>query len=291
MKLKIKQDRIGPGMARGIDESGIEHFVLGGDLCYGEIIEAVPSKESSKILVNHKVNYDNVEIFSKYFDEEGLIEFQKLKEVKHKSKPHSRIYELDGYWVFVEMRIKNQVEYLYQNALIESSKIRITRSWATMTGRAPVYSVNYLNLLKKVIAKREAVSSWFICEKEKDFDKGVYADLYILGNFNENDLQIQLWQIIGQGDEVLFAHGLIDKNTFKFNHFDLASHYIDPIMIPRLIYAKQRMDLMKKTKWMRVDGEISEEQIFEMIKMFFPLDYLVDEFREIPLGDGLFREG
>jgi hypothetical protein len=54
-------------------------------------------------------------------------------------------------------------------------------------------------------------------------------------------------------------------------------------MIPRLINDKQRIDLIKKEKWLRVDGEIEEEKIFELIKMFFPLDYLVDEFKEIPV--------
>ena len=148
-----------------------------------------------------------------------------------------------------------------------------------------------MNLLKKVLDKKESVSSWFICEKEKDFDKGVYADLFILGNFNEDDFQIQLWQIIGDGNEVLFAHGLINKITFKFNNFDLASHYVDPIMIPKLLYNKERMDLLEKTKWIRVDGEITEDQVFDMMKMFFPLDHLVDEFREISFENVDLREG
>ena len=104
-------------------------------------------------------------------------------------------------------------------------------------------------------------------------------------------MQIQLWQIIGDGNEVLFAHGLINKITFKFNHFDLASHYVDPIMIPKLLYNKERMDLLEKTKWIRVDGEITEDQVFDMMKMFFPLDHLVDEFREISFENVDLREG
>lgn len=52
------------------------------------------------------------------------------------------------------------------------------------------------------------------------------------------------------------------------------------MMIPKLIYDKQRIDLINKEKWLRVDGEIEEENVFELIKMFFPIDYLVDEFKE-----------
>lgn len=283
MKLKIKEDRIGPGIARGLDENGIEHFVLGGDLCYGETIDVVPSSGNTSVFINSKVNYDNVEMFSKYFDDEGLIAFPKLKEVKHKSKPYNRIYELDDYWVFIERRIKNQVEYLYQNELTDSSKIKITKSWATMVGRVPVYSVNYADVWQKVIDKRETINSWFFCEKEKDFDKGVYADLHVMCNLNENYLQIQLRQFIGQGEEVLYAHGLLDRDTFTFIHFDLATHYVDPIMITRFLFNKERMDLLGKEKWLRIDGDISESQAFDLIKMYFPIDYLVDEFREIPI--------
>lgn len=283
MKLKITDERIGPALAFGIDGKGDKHMVFGGDLCYGETIEVEPYREELRMFINPKINYDSIDMFSEHFDKDGLIEFGKLKEVRSKSKPFRRIYELGDYWVFPQRKIKHQVEYLYENSLIDNSRIKITKSWSSVIGRAPVYAVNYIELLKKVIANRESISSWFICEREKDFDKGVYADLFVLGNFNESDLQIQLWQIIGEGDEILFAHGLIDRETFKFNHFDLATHYVHPKMIPRLIYDKQRIDLIKKEKWLRLDGEIEEENVFELIKMFFPIDYLVDEFKENPV--------
>lgn len=285
MKLQITNERIGLALAFGIDGKGEKHMVFGGDLCYGETIEVEPYNEESRMFINPKINYDSIDIFSEYFDKDGLIDFRKLKEVKHKSKPFQRIYELGGYWVFPQRKIQFHIEYLYENNLIQNSRIKITKSWSSILGRAPVYAVNYIDLLKKVIERRESISSWFICEREKDFDKGVYADLFVLGNFNESDLQIQLWQIIGEGDEILFAHGLIDRETFKFKHFDLATHYVHPMMIPRLIYDKQRIDLINKEKWLRVDGVIEGESVFELIKMFFPIDYLVDEFKENPVPD------
>jgi len=283
MKLKITNERIGLGLAFGIDDKDEKHMVFGGDLCYGETIEVDKYKEESKMFINSKVNYESTAIFSEHFDKDGLIEFSKLKEVTSKSKPLQRIYELNNYWVFPERRIKYHVEYLYEKKLINESRIKVSKSWSSVVGRAPVYAVNYIELLKNVIDKRESISSWFICEREKDFDKGVYADLFVLGNFNESDLQIQLWQILGEGSEILFAHGLIDRETFKFNHFDLATHYVHPIMIPKLIYDKQRIDLINKEKWLRIDGMIEEESVFELIKLFFPIDYLVDEFRESPV--------
>lgn len=280
MKVEIHKQKFGGGFAKGNDKSGNEYFVIGGDLCYGDTIDVEKCEGKENLWINRKVNYSNIEVFAKHFDKDGLIEFTKLKEVTRYSKPNKRVYELEGYWVFVEKRIQNQVEFLYDKELIDSAKIKITKSWTSHFFRAPVYGLNYSNLLNKVIENCESISSWFICNREKSFNEGVYADLFIIGNFNENDLQIQLWQIIDEGSEVLFAHGLIDRETMKFKHLDLASHYIDPMIIPKFLSDKQRMELKAKKKWIRIDGEINREEVFDMIKMFFPLDYLIDEFVE-----------
>jgi|GEM_PF-2295273 len=287
MKLKITNNKIGAQLAFGIDENGKKHMVFGGDLCHGETIEVESYKGYPETFINPKVNYESIEIFSEYFDKDGLIEFDKLVEVKSKSKPFHRIYEIENYWVFPDRKIKHHVEYLYDTNLISNSRIKITNSWSSVVSGAEVYGINYIDLLKKVIEERKSISSWFICEREKDFDKGVYADLFILGNFNEKDLQIQLWQIIGEGNEILFAHGLIDRETFKFNHFDLATHHVNPMMIPELIYNKRRIDLINKEKWLRIDGDIKQEDVFELIKIFFPIDYLVDEFIENPMPNDI----
>ena len=143
--------------------------------------------------------------------------------------------------------------------------------------------MNYIELIEKVIKSGEPISSWFICEREKDFNKGAYADLFVLGNLSDSKFQIQLWQIIGEGSELLYAHGLLNKNTLNFTHFDLASHYIDPDLVPKLIYGKQKLKLTKKVKWLRIDNGIDKQTAFDLIKMFFPMDYLVNEFLENPV--------
>jgi len=284
MKVQISNKNYGGTFAKGFDDNGKEYFVIGGDLCYGESIEIVKYLNKDDIWINVKVDYSEIEIFSNHFDKHGLIDFNKLKEVISHSRPNRRVYELDGYWVFVENRIIKLVEYLYNNKLIDKSRIKITKYWKSTFLRANVFGIDYSNLLKKVIKKKEAVSSWYICEKKRDFNEGIYADLFIIGNFNETDLQIQLWQIIGEGSEVLYAHGLLDKEYINFNHFDIATHNIDPIIIPGFLYEKKRMELIEKKKWIRIDGQINEKHVFNLIKMFFPLDHLVNEFKEIKIN-------
>lgn len=280
MKLKIDNKKIGPCIAKGIDEKENNFLVFGGDLFIGELIEVEPYGETNKTFIVSQLNYESTDIFKQYFDKDGLVKFRELKEIKDKSVPYRRIYEIDGYWVFPEKKIINQLEYLYENGLVNDSRIKISKSYNTFIGRVPVYSVNYQNILKNVISNKKPISSWFICEREKDFDKGIYADLYVLGNLNDSNIQIQMWQIIGQGDEILYAHILLDKKNKRINHFDLATHFVNAIDIPRLIYHKDRTNLILKTKWIRIDKGITEENAFDMIKMFFPIDYLVDEFKE-----------
>jgi hypothetical protein len=283
MKLRIDNNKIGPCIAKGIDEKNDSFIVFGGDLFIGELVEVESYGETNESFIVSQLNYESIEIFAKHFDKDGLIRLSELKEVEYKSKPYRRIYEIEGYWVFPEKKIINQLEYLYTNGIINDSKIKISKRYNTVVSRVPVYSVNYQEILNKVINDRKPISSWFICEREKNFDKGIYADLYVLANLNDSNIQIQLWQIIGQGDEILYAHILLDKKTKKVNHFDLATHFVNPIDIPRLIYQKERIDLISKTKWIRIDNGITEDNVFDMIKMFFPIDYLVDEFNENPV--------
>ena len=96
----------------------------------------------------------------------------------------------------------------------------------------------------------------------------------------EGYIQIQLWQILGDGSNILYAHGLIDQDSLMFNHFDLAVHHVNPQEIPAFIHEKARLKLINKDKYLRLDGGIRREHVFDMIRLFFPLDYLVDEYTE-----------
>jgi len=137
MKVKITNNKSWYPMAKGTSESGESIMVYGGDLSYGETIE-VDFKEESNQYINSKINYESIDVFKEHFDNDGLVEFKKLKEVKHKSTPLNRVYELDNKYVFPNKNIKHQIEYLYDKNLISESKIKISESWWSVKSRAPV---------------------------------------------------------------------------------------------------------------------------------------------------------
>lgn len=283
MKLKITNKNINPGFAIGIDDNDHEFMVIGGNLCIGEIIEVDPYGDYKNTFIYSKINYDREKLLSKYQDKEGLIHFSNLKEVQSKSIPGRRIFELGEYWVFPEKKIINQLEFLYSKGITQFSRIKITNTWASTIGRLPIITINYFDLLEKILIRKENIKAWYYCERERDLNNGQYADFIIMGNFSETDVQISLWQIIGDGSEVLFAHGLLDRDKLFFKHFDLATHVIDPKQIPKFLNEKARFDLIKKEKWIRIDGRFEKEIPFEMMKLFFPLDELVDEFFQYTL--------
>lgn len=277
MKLKILNDKIGPGKAKGINDKKEIFIVVGGDLCYGKSIDVTILKSEKNRYILSTLDYNENEILRKYIDKDGLIEFIKLKEVNGFSKPYNRIYELNGYWFFIPIIIRKEVEYLYENKLLEYSKIRITRAWASTFLRAPIISVNYKTILKKILNGQNNIRSHYFCEKKKDFSKGVYADLFIIGNKSEGRFQLQMWQIIDDGSELLYSHSIMDNDNLTYTHFDLASHFADKLEIEDFINYKKRLKICKK-KWLKIDGKFTKKVVMDLTKLFFPYDYLINEF-------------
>jgi len=262
---------------RGVDNEGNKHLIIGGDLCYDSNVKVSKNKDDNYIICT--LNYPNYEKIIEKYDGDGLVKMTDLSEVKHISKPYKRVYEFDGYWYFVPYEIREEVEYLYNNDLTSISRIKVNKKWCTTRSGAAIQMVNYHKLFQEVLTKRKHISAHYYSEKAKDFNKGIYADLFIRGDKSASVFQIQLWQIIGEGKDLLYSHAMMDELNLNFVHFDLATHHVDKTEIPFFLYEKKRMKA-QKTKWLRIDGEFNEKVVFDLTKLFFPYDGLIDEFKE-----------
>lgn len=274
----IQNKKTGNIFSYGLTELNEEIKVLAGYLFYGKRIEV--EKYKHDFYIPKKINYGQTSVES-YFDKDGLVDLGKLTEDKYVSKPFKRIYDIDGYWFFIPKQITDIVEYLYNNNLIEGSRIKLTETHNTISSRVPITNVNYNKLFKLLTEKKSSVSSHYYCEREKDFDQGVYADFYVLGTLQNNEVQFELWEIIGNGQESFYSHFIQDINSDTFKHFDLATHIIEASSnITSLFYNKQKPQLSNKIKWFRNDNNFTKDHILEITKLFFPLDNLIDEFIE-----------
>jgi hypothetical protein len=114
--------------------------------------------------------------------------------------------------------------------------------------------------------------------KKKDFTNGFYADFYVIGNLNEGNFQLQFWEIIGDGQELFYSHFIKNLTKDTFSHFDLATHYLkNSCNVDDLLQRKSKLQI-EKYKWFRNDSNLSKDQIFDITKLFFPLENLIDEF-------------
>ena len=278
MYCTIQNKKIGNVFSYGLTESNEEIKVVAGHLFYGKRIDV--ERFNDDLYIPKKINYNQMSVKLRV-DKDGLLELKTLKEDKYVSQPFKRIYDIEGYWFFVPKHMVDIVEYLYENNLIEGTMIKLTKKHTVNTNRAPIINVNYDKLFKVVTEKKTAVSAHYYCEREKDFDQEIYADFYVLGNTQNNEIQFDLWQVIGAGQELYYSHFIQDINSDTFKHFDLASHIIkDSSNVVSLFSNKQKPQLSNKIKWFRNDNNFTKEHILNITKLFFPLDNLIDEFTE-----------
>lgn len=277
MKCRVTNEKNGTVFTYGILNSNERIKVISGHLFYNMEIEV--EKYDNDFYIPSKLNYDENELLSRFQDKDGLIEFSILQEVKSISTKGKRIFELDGFYLFVPLQIIYVVEYLYEKNLINSSKIKLTRSHTINPSSAPIINVNYDKMFEKIVNNNIAMKAHFYSEEEKNFEKGVYADFFVLGTKKSNEIQFELWQIIDNGDELFYSHFIKDLNKMTFKHFDLATHIkSEDSNIDDLLNNKLKPNVIQKIKWFRNDNDFSEKQIFEITKLFFPLDDVFDEF-------------
>lgn len=279
MKCKILNEKNGTIYSFGITSLKEKINVLHGHLFYDKEIEV--EKVNDKFYIPKKLNYNEQEILAKYQDADNLIEFSLLNEDFYVSKPGKRIYNIDDRWFFIPKIITKVVEYLYENSLISNSKLKLTRQHTIHSSRAPIININYDKMFERVVSEKKAVNAYFYSEEEKDYERGIYADFYVLGSQNNNEIQFELWQIIGNGEELLYSHFIKNIESQSFKHFDLATHIkSEEAKIEDLLFSKMKPLIDKKVKWFRNDNNFTEKQIFDITKLFFPLDDLFNEFLE-----------
>lgn len=274
MKCKIIEEN---GYRIALDKGSNEIKVLYSSMFLGEEIEVEIYKDTL-YYIPRVFNYKDEDILSKYENEEGLIEISKLTEIKGYD---TRFYEIDGYWFSIPIHLKEIVEYIYQNNLVEGTFIKLERFSTKGSPGASIINVNYDKMFNKIVSGCKSSTAHYFCEDKKDTYRGAYADFFVKADRIDKDrVQFQLWQLLGKNREknVLYAHFIKNLNTDAFEHFDLAYHYINNVCDIEHLFEKKAMEILDKQKWFRNDTNFSEKQIFDITKKFFPMDELVDEF-------------
>lgn len=258
--------------------SGTNVYVINGDLLSADIISAVVIEENNFCIVAEiKETYQNEEALLSLADDDGLIRTDSIDEI------------LDGYiirindkWLFPDFRIKRIIKYLSDNQdLWKCSKIALTKKRRTVSG-AIMYGVRFGKAIE-ILQNSDLTRARLYCDKLQDFSEiGVVAEM-LVSVYAENKelINIQIWQGVKGDCEVSYMHGLMNRESRQYEHFDFAVIDMDISDQVKLFSYNEKIKGNHRKKIFRIDGNIKEAHVFELSNLFFPLDHLIDEYFEI----------
>jgi hypothetical protein len=280
-RVKVDKTIFWKGLAHGRDQQNNSYIIENGDLFLGQNIDVyITGKRYAKI---PQFNFDLQKLTAEFGDDDELIQTKKLKELRF-SKENDRIFELGDYWITPDREIYGAIELLLQDkSLWTQARIRVSnKSRQTVRSRVQSFGIDFTKAIEKVIQTKKEYS-YFYCENKKEFEtQGAFADFLVLLNTTKRSvIELQCWQAFGQDEILTYAHGEIDNNRRVFIHFDCAKHFSTLGEIEYLFRHKNKLNRNKKRKYFRLDGEIDYESIFRLMKTFFPLDNLIDEYYNV----------
>ena len=268
-----------PGMAWGVSNDGNRILVSGGDIFLNKQCEVILR---DGFAVPAKLNYELPLLQKKFGDKDGLIPFCVLKEYENSSEKR-RIFELDNHICLPSENCSNLLSIAYELDFEKKSRIEITRSTGGVRCAAMIYGIDFEKALKKCL-QNGIVKSYLYCPVRRAIEDGFFADFLIRLTRNKSkQVELNAWQVIDKDTRLYYVHGIILEDGSGFLHLDFAYHNTTREYIEKLLAnIKENPVLSHKQKIFRVDdssGKIGFSLAFALMKNFFPLDHLVDEYR------------
>lgn len=265
-----------PGVALGQTSMGNIFYIMNGDLYLDKSCDVLINEKTATL---KELNYDITHFIEKYGDKDSLISTQYLQEIKQ-SKPFDRIFEIENKWCFPSYSIKRLTEIAISNDLWNAARISISKTRFRVISRATIFGVDFQRAIFKAVKEGISVTHLY-CPNYKDWTHlGVFADFLIkVTKTKEGLIEFNSWQAIGEEENLFFVHGIINDKLTYFIHIDFAYHHCSLEEIQKLLSnGKEKPILTFKEKIFRIDGQIEIDLGFELMRIFFPIDRLVDEY-------------
>lgn len=162
---------------------------------------------------------------------------------------------------------------------MESAQISISII-RKVIARVPVFGIDFNKAILSAVRNGNSTAHFYSPKVKKWGDLGTFADFLIKINKNKEKLLVfQAWQAIEKEETLFFVHGILSRDLKYFTHIDFAYHYTSLDEIQKLIHnGEEKPILSSKEKILRLDGQIPFDTGFELMRAFFPIDNLVDEY-------------
>lgn len=267
------------GYSIGITGNGERAFIKNGHLSKQKKIKVVFIRKSQHGIEAELIEtYDNKVVLDKHLDNDYLVHTKNIDKIID-----NNIFEIESKWFFPDNRIKKTIEYLLKNDhLWGNSKISLKSNLST-SHAAKWFGLSFKFAINKLKDTGYPEKAKFYCPTKHDFaQEGAVAEMLTKIHTNkERKIVIGIWQGIGNAQEVFYAHGILDKSTNMFNHFDCALINCDITECERLFTENKKIKGESQKKLFRIDGNVDIHHIYELAIRFFPLDELIDEYFEM----------
>jgi hypothetical protein len=150
----------------------------------------------------------------------------------------------------------------------------------SIVARAPVYGVPFHRAVEIVLHEGEHKSCfWVQNQKPDNLYSTLRTRLRSQTGQKGRELVFEAWQWIGNGIEVDYAHAVLSGDASEVFHLDNALVIFSTEEdIHSLIYSDSSRKSVSYEKYFRVDAEIPLETSIELMRTFFPIEELVDEY-------------
>lgn len=197
--------------------------------------------------------------------------------------------------IYADWRIRDVLEYLLTRpSLWEQTAIRVGPS-DHIVGRAPIFGVPFQRAIE--IALREGLTkSVFWLPLSGQDENVLYSQLLVRvtkrKESNGQFIIVESWEWIGEGVEVLYTHMILTHDVSSAIHLDGAIvTFESDCEIASIFQTGNKRKGCRYEKYFRLDGEIKIENALQIIRAFFSVEELVDEYFEYSNGWPPILEG
>lgn len=186
--------------------------------------------------------------------------------------------------VFPHWRVRPVADLLISlPAIWPSAAVRLTPT-VPGHGRAPVYGVPLDRAIEIALSQGSMKSRYQVPSRHKQ-NGTLYAQLFVRVVREKKSagstVVIECWEWIGEGEEVYYAHVILDPQLRQATHYDGALlEYATEFDVTRMFDTSTKQKGLSYKKYFRVDGTVPLAQVIDVMRNWFPVTELVEEYFE-----------
>lgn len=219
-----------------------------------------------------------------YFNKDNLIPSKYLKVI---NEPPQKIFlsvkNVPLFQVYLPIDTSEIFEIIFNDKkLWLKSSFYVTDKKISKL-RAPIFGVPFNKALNLVIKEGLIKSRFYLSNSDELKNNAVIADLLVHSAFNKKEIkyELQFWQMLDKDNQVFYVHSILNFYTKTVEHLDGAIILFTDEQRNLLFEKGKKIKGYYYQKYFRLDANIAIDLAIEIIRKFFPIEELANEYFEI----------